>query len=397
MSAYPCLVCGKTAVDATPGFDRLRGVGSDCRPWPGGTRLGICHDDGTVQKIIDDRWRREAAAIYGDYALYHQSADGAEVMVFDQATGAQVPRSQRILAYAFGRSRVPGRGRMLDVGCGTGATLRAFSARAPGWSLFGLEPNLKNQGEITAIPGVEEVLDGYLADIDGVFDLITVVHTLEHLEDPLGFLGDARARLTADGLLLVEVPYFPDNPFDLLVVDHSVHHTVTGLLRLLAAAGFTAVAATTGAVPREITVLARPATRPPTANGGRSAGEITAAVDACAVWLGDTLDRARAVAGRGRFGLFGTGIAANWLFGETGDAVEFFVDEDAGRIGSHYRGRPVLAPGQVPAEGNVFMVLPLAIAESITARLSAAPGHYHLPPPWSPVLDERDFSAQSAA
>ncbi len=395
MAEHACLVCGASAVRIVDAFDRLRRVGSDCRPWPGGGRLGVCESDGTVQKIIDARWRRDAAAIYSDYALYHQSVTGAEVMVFDRGTGIQIPRSRRFLSYVMSRVDWAPAGRMLDVGCGTGATLRAFSELAPAWSLFGLEPNLKNVDEIKSIAGVTDVFDGYLADVGDVFDLITVIHTLEHLEDPRGFLGEARRRLTDHGLLVIQVPYFPRNPFDLLVVDHSVHHTATGLLRLLAETGFAVIAASNAAVPKEMTVVARPVAAPATPMAGRTPAGIAAAVDRCAAWLGNVLDSAGEVAARGRFGLFGTGIAANWLLGELDHAVGFFVDEDASRAGSRYHDRPVYHPRQAPAGGNIFVALPSAA--DIADRLSAMPAVYHRPPSWTPVLDESDLFDQPAA
>ena len=397
MAEHACLVCGAPAVRMARGFDRLRRVGSDCRPWPGGTRVGVCEADGTVQKILDERWHRDAAAIYSDYALYHQSATGAEVMVFDQGSGIQIPRSQRFLSYVMSRVHWPSAGRMLDVGCGTGATLRAFSDLAPAWSLFGLEPNLKNADEIKSITGVTDVFDGYLTDVGDAFDLITVIHTLEHLEDPRGFLDDVRHRLTKDGLLVIQVPYFPRNPFDLLVVDHSAHHTASGLLRLLGETGFSVVAASNAAVPKEMTVVARPAAMPPTPMAGRPPARIADAVDTCAAWLGDVLDGAREVAARGRFGLFGTGIAANWLLGELDPAVEFFVDEDASRAGTRYHDRPVYHPDRAPVGGNVFVVLPSSSAADIADRLSTTPAVYHRPPPWTPVLDESDLFDQTTA
>ena len=397
MTEHACLVCGAPSVRVARGFDRLRRVGSDCRPWPGGTRLGVCETDGTVQKILDERWHQDARAIYSDYALYHQSATGAEVMVFDQGTGIQIPRSQRFLSYVMNRVDWTPTGRMLDVGCGTGATLRAFSKLAPTWSLFGLEPNLKNADEIKGIAGVTDVFAGYLADVTDVFDLITVIHTLEHLEDPRGFLDEVRRRLTGNGLLVIQVPYFPRNPFDLLVVDHSVHHTAIGLLRLLAETGFAVVAASNAAVPKEMTVVARPLTAPAAPLVERSSARIAGAVDTCAAWLGDVLDGARQVARRGRFGLFGTGIAANWLLGELGEAVEFFVDEDASRAGTRYHDRPVYHPDEAPAGGDVFVVLPSSSAADIADRLSGTPATYHRPPPWTPVLDESDLFDQPTA
>jgi len=47
------------------------------------------------------------------------------------------------------------------------------------------------------------------------------------------------------------------------------------------------------------------------------------------------------------FGIFGTSVAAMWLFGQLGDAVSFFVDEDTSRQGTELYGKPVFHPKDV--------------------------------------------------
>ena len=39
----------------------FRRITSDCRPWPAGGRLCACQGCGSVQKLVDDAWNREAA------------------------------------------------------------------------------------------------------------------------------------------------------------------------------------------------------------------------------------------------------------------------------------------------------------------------------------------------
>ncbi len=383
--AGSCLVCGAGGLKEIPAFAGFAGVGSDCRPWPRAGRLAVCRADGTVQKVTDARWRADAEAIYRDYALYHQSTARTEILVFEQEGGSGATRSRRVLDYLGSRVDLTPRGRLLDVGCGRGTTLRAFAELGLDWTLEGLDPHLRNADEVAAIPGVVAVHDGRLDGIRGTFGLISVIHTLEHVDDPRGFLDAVRVRLGEAGILLVQVPYFPDNPFDLLVADHCLHFTAGGLAGLLAGCGFEVFALSTAAVPRELTVLARPAANPPSPAKAQSTG---AAVDACAVWLGAVLETAREVEKEGNLGIFGTGIAANWLIAEMDDHIAFFVDEDTTRAGTVYRGRPVHHPDEAPADGHVFVALPPAVANPIAERLAPAPATCHLPPPLPILLDE---------
>ena len=90
-------------------------------------------------------------------------------------------------------------------------------------------------------------------------------------------------------------------------------------------------------------------------------------------WLGalrrqaDLLSRGRP-SGRG-FGLFGTAIAATWLASELHMRFDFFVEEDANRVGKVLMGRPVLHPDSIPDASGVFLPLPVPIAREICERL----------------------------
>ena len=99
----------------------------------------------------------------------------------------------------------PSRGRLLDVGCATGAFIAA--AAADGWTVSGLE-----YSEDAAARGRDAGLDvraGELADgaFDGeTFDVITAWHVVEHLVDPVADLRRIRAMTRPGGLLVVETP-----------------------------------------------------------------------------------------------------------------------------------------------------------------------------------------------
>lgn len=372
-----CHLCasGELRALAVPGG--LPAVTSDCRPWPKQPELVLCSRCGLAQKRIDAAWRSEVERVYGSYALYHQTADGTEQVIFDQATGKGVPRSELMFRALLERFALGSSGRMLDLGCGTGPTLRAFSRLMKGWELNGFDPHLSDRERVQQIPGVKQVYEGSLEQIDGAFELLSAVHVLEHVTEPLAFLRGARRLLKPGGLFLVQVPYFPDTPFDFAVFDHCSHFTVRGIERLFHAAGLKVELVSTSLLPKEITVVARLADSelalPPP--GDAWLAEETLAVQACLDWLQEL--RAQALAQPGdRIGVFGTSIGGNWLLGVLGERIAFFVDEDPGRAGSTYRERPVYGPAQVPAGSSVLMPLPHALAERIQLRLS--PQHFEL-------------------
>ena len=376
----PCHLCGAPGLSRLPGYETFHRVTSDCRPWKSGGQLGVCPACATVQKPIDPAWREEADEIYASYALYHQSADASEQRTFDQSSGAATPRSTKIFESLFTQETLSPTGRMLDVGCGIGVTLDAFARYAPGWKLFGVDPNLKESKAVARIDHVEAVYGCELAEVPGRYDLITVMHVLEHVVDPARLLSDIRDRLADGGRLLIQVPHFPDNPFDLLIADHCSHFTAETVRPLLDAAGLEIVMLETTTIARELTVLAR--------RGAVLSADIDAEVAernrlltvSGQAWLHETLEAARAAARNGRFGVFGTSIAANWLYAEIEEAIEFFVDEDPTRAGTRLHGRPVLDPKDVPAGAHVFLCLTPELASRIAGRLPATGAVYHLPP-----------------
>jgi SAM-dependent methyltransferase len=372
---------------AVPGG--LPAVTSDCRPWPRQPELVLCRSCGLAQKRIDAAWRGEAERVYGSYALYHQTADGSEQVIFDQATGKGVPRSELMFKALLERFALASRGRMLDLGCGTGPTLRAFSRLMQGWELNGFDPHLPDPERVRQIPGVERVYEGSLEQIDGAFELLSAVHVLEHVTEPLAFLRGARRLLQQNGLFLVQVPYFPDTPFDFAVFDHCSHFTVRGIERLFHAAGLKVELVSTSLLPKEITVVARLAAAEAAvpAPGDAWLAEDALAVQACLDWLHELRVQALAQPGE-RVGVFGTSIGGNWLLGVLGERIAFFVDEDPGRAGSTYRERPVYAPAQVPAGCHVLMPLPHAVAQRIKLRLN--PEHFELVLPPSYTASARN-------
>ncbi len=368
MSAV-CHLCGAAAVTEAPAFRGLRRVSSDCRPWPAGGAIGACTKCGAVQKIVGPAWRDEIRRIYESYAIYHQGA-GAEQAVFDPS-GAAESRSDRLVGRLGGAVEIPASGRLLDIGCGNGAFLRAFAARHPRWRLTGTEIGDHNRAAVKAIAQVERFHAGDFADLDGAFDMISLIHVLEHIEGPVPFLKRIASRLAPGGRLFIEVPYFHDNPFDLLIADHATHFTPAVLSCILQAAGFTVDTIAIDWVAKEISAVAHPGGMAVPLCGGED--DEVDRLAACVSWLESIADDARAAAASGRFGIFGTSIAGVWLFGEVDGRVDFFLDEDANRIGGQLFGRPVLRPQDRPA-ATTFVPLAPGVAAAVARRLGTDPG-----------------------
>jgi len=336
-----CHLCGGrlTAIDR---FADLIQVTSDCRPWRAGGRLGACIACGTVQKPVDAAWQAECGEIYASYAIYEQGS-GAEQQVFDQASGAAVSRSSRLVSRLLDVRAMPDEGRLLDIGCGNGAFLSAFGRARPRWRLTGAEVSDTNRRTVEALPGVEAFHTGEIESLSGQFDVAVLVHCLEHIANPTAFLRRAASCLSPGGVIMVEVPNFVANPFDLLIADHCTHFTMATLRNAVAAAGLAIQILSDGWVPKELSLLAGIA--PTTAD----AQELVPPADGGAkevAWLRQLL--AAALAEPNPVGIFGTSISGSWIAAQLGSHAIFFVDEDPHRIGKRHMGLPILPPSQAP-------------------------------------------------
>jgi SAM-dependent methyltransferase len=374
-----CRVCGAAALDEFREFALLPRVTSDCRPFPAGGRLAVCGACAAVQKPVDVRWREEAAAIYDAYDVYFQSG-GVEQAVFDPATGAPRRRSAVLVDRLVASRAIAETGRVLDVGCGNGALLSAFAESRPDWRLHGHDLSEINRAALSRIAGFQRLHTGPLDALPGGFDLVTLIHSLEHFAEPVEGLASLRAKLAPGGVLFIEVPDAEATPFDLLVADHVSHFSADGVARLLSRAGFKPLLAAPDWVVKELSVIAEPGSgavpaAPP------SAQTVRRRVEAQLGWLQTLIDEARAAAATApHFGLFGTSVAAMWLFGAVGDMVEFFADEDPSRCGRRLLDRPILHPDDVSMGATVYVPLIPRVAQAIAARVSGSGIDFRLPP-----------------
>jgi 2-polyprenyl-3-methyl-5-hydroxy-6-metoxy-1,4-benzoquinol methylase len=96
--------------------------------------------------------------------------------------------------------------RSLEIGCGSGASVRA--AADLGWSAIGIDIDPELIGEGRERLGVDlrctPLLDSGLPD--GAFDFIRLRDVIEHLPDPYESLMKVRSLLAPDGIALIVTP-----------------------------------------------------------------------------------------------------------------------------------------------------------------------------------------------
>lgn len=370
--------CGElAAIDCYPVGHQ---VTSDCRPWKSSGYLSSCVRCGLVQKPVSPQWVEDAAEIYSGYQIYSQSG-GKEQRSFDTSTGAVDGRSNRLVSWLVDQGRLPVDGRLLDVGCGNGAFLEAFGSVFKTWQMVGLELDEKNRARIESIPGVSHLHVGGFEGIAGTFDLIVLIHSLEHIPHPSVYLRSLAQLLSARGQLLIQVPNLVASPFDLLIADHCSHFSSATVARIVRESGLSVQRVSTQCIAKEITVLASRgdlATKEVAIKSSSGVADRQTAIETLG-WLANLLEQGRSE--RERVGVFGSSISASWLASTLGDQVDFFLDEDPTRAGSVHLGRSIYDVYHAPKSHRILMPLAFDIACAVRARLSKLGLELILPPP----------------
>jgi SAM-dependent methyltransferase len=323
-----------------------------------------------VQKPDTPEWHADIASIYARYQTYHQGG-GAEPLVY--AKGQPQRRSDRLLELALPHLCPAPTGWAVDIGCGNGAMLRSLGKHLADWRLVGTDLNDHERGTIEGLPKVEKLHVGDIDSLPGQFDLATFLHALEHFPAPVKALTMLRERLGPKARVLVEVPDYVRNPFDLIVADHASHFSSESIAFSLRKAGFDVVAVTGEWIAREWSAVGQKVAGLRKMAPSSDPSALSTAV-ALVAWLRDFADQARtAVGSANRVAVFGTGNGATWLASLLSDRVDLFLDEDLARIGRVHLGRPVVSPEDRLADMTVVVPLPHDLARAISLRL-ARPG-----------------------
>lgn len=353
MKKTKCHNCGGTLRELTL-FRKLARVTSDCRPWPSGGRMGVCSACDLVQAILSPSWGRECRKIYSTYHIYRQSG-GAEQAVFRGGQGA--PRSQKIVDWLKRQARLPMRGQVLDVGCGNGGFLRALRGEFSRWGFSGTEFDRRNEKALKKIRGFRKLYDSRSTPPAASYDLISLVHVLEHMAGPSEYLKSLRPLARPGARVLIQVPDAERNPFILPVADHASHFSRKSLRQVAERAGLRVKSVRHDVVARELTLFGewlgtkKAEGHRSGKRGGRKWAEKNLSL------LKRMSEEAQREAKKRKLVVFGSSLGAAWIHGITRGGVETFLDEDRARHGRKHLGVPIVRPGMGQGRG---VLVPLA-------------------------------------
>lgn len=185
----------------------------------------------------------DTSALYSDevYAVVDNRKSVFERIIFAEA--------RKILAKA--RVFHPKAVALLDFGSGKGQFMAV--AKEAGWEGLGIETATERSNfarQNYQVQVLDELYQGGVIQ-RGNFDFITLNHVLEHLPDPIAFVGGLlESNLAKDGLVYIEVPRADSWQAKIAgrrwmhwdIPKHLTHWTEEGMVEKFAALGYTKVA-----------------------------------------------------------------------------------------------------------------------------------------------------------
>lgn len=292
-----CPICNSQMSSPVRELFALPSVTSDCRPWRAGRSVVVCSGCGVMRRVLQDG--ADFGSVYHGYKSYPEPEG----------------RTKKILEFV--KDKIPVPAMALDIGCGQGQGIGEIQIQYPDSDVEGYDP----------------YSEGYKNKPSGnKYDLVTMFHVLEHVDDIHEILEYVKSILTTNGHLLIQVPYAVMWPFDLVLADHYWHFNKSSIRYLLQSCGFRILHANNDVIKKELTVLVTPG----------SVSQPGVFIEEPPIkpldWIVnykkflDNIDDNVAICG--------TGPAAAWVGSILGDKVICYIDDDEKRLGS-FNDRPV--------------------------------------------------------
>jgi len=174
--------------------------------------------------IFADRYIKDLNSYYTN--VYRQNPENNQNGISEYNLGREKERADRLIGEIA--KRIKKVRRVLDVGSSAGILLFEF-AKLYKCDTLGIEPSddYRKYSLSSGIATLENV-----EKVKGKFDLISIIHVLEHQTDPLGFL-ERIIRKVPNAHFVVEVPFFDPR------VNHPLLFTRLTLKAILQKAGLT--------------------------------------------------------------------------------------------------------------------------------------------------------------
>ena len=136
---------------------------------------------------------------YENYYKKPKDPDG-KIRILKNEKNYKLTQFKIILNYL---SKIKG-GKILDIGCGYGWLLSVLNKNK--WKRYGVEINYDCHK--IAKKNMDFIFDDINKVKNNTFDVVTLIHVIEHIKNPIKFLQIIKKKLRKNGVLIIETPDF---------------------------------------------------------------------------------------------------------------------------------------------------------------------------------------------
>ncbi len=214
-----CILCRHSDLETV--FQNRTGVSvtSDTKIIQQNFRLLQCKQCGHIQKQPDEQWQKGIEQIYQNYDPYYLS-EGQEESYQQSALDLDA-RSDWIFQQI--QPKLSAHTKWLDIGAGNGAFIGTVANYRPQDAFYAQDLHNQHEPVLQKIPGFKQFFLGDLEQINQTFDVISLVHVLEHVLNPLEFIKAITPLMHEQTLLVIQVPNIEGNHHDIFTYDHVSH------------------------------------------------------------------------------------------------------------------------------------------------------------------------------
>ena len=357
-----CLLCNSVELKKFDSLE-LTSTSSDDKPLDYLFDIYICLECGHIQKLNNKKWQDIVNSIYDNYEIYRAS-NGCENIVFSGLGNSS--RSQKIIENL--QEEVEEFGTVLDFGCGNGAFLKSFSNAYPKWDLTGYDFNTRYENEILNIKNVKEFSHSNLDKYKESFNLIVSNFVFEHLTTPKEILVQLIRALKKEGCLIITVPDFSENPFDLTVVDHCSHFTMESL-KFLCSHVNCEIVNVDKLINRTLTITIKKRENLSDLNHINTK-VLYDNINYQLEWLNKIVEEIKEISlTEDNLVIFGTGTASAWISGYISKNIKYYLDESIEKIGNDFLGKKIIGINKLDIKDVIYISLPYDLANKIKNKI----------------------------
>lgn len=224
-----CIVCNHDKLISIYKYNKNLVVSSDAKTYISNFNLLKCYKCGHIQKAIDRTLNNLIDNIYLNYESYKLNCGKEEKIIYDNQ---EITRSEIIIRSLENIFKFR-TGKILDIGTGSGVFLKALSNKYNNWQLYAQDITNKYEIDLYKIKNFKKFYNGIVSNINNKFDIISLIHVLEHINNPIDFLKVTKNQLKKDGIFIVQVPNISINKLDIFIIDHISHFHIDTLYFLL--------------------------------------------------------------------------------------------------------------------------------------------------------------------